>query len=165
MINKRTLGKTGWEISELSLGTWQVGGKWGDGFNDKNAEEILHKAIDLGINFIDTADVYETGQSENAVARVVKSRSEEVYIATKCGRQLDPHVDAGYNAKNIRKFVDESLLNMGLDKLDLIQLHCPPTSVYQKDEVFEALDQLKAEGKNPALWGKCRKSRASDDGA
>jgi aryl-alcohol dehydrogenase-like predicted oxidoreductase len=92
----RTLGKTGFEVSEVSLGTWQVGGRWGDPFSDENAEAIVNRAIDLGVNFIDTADVYGDGQSEAAVARVVRSRKEEVRIATKCGRRISPHVAEGY---------------------------------------------------------------------
>ncbi len=95
-MNYRTLGKTGLNVSELSLGTWQVGGKWGSGFDEKNAERILNEAIDQGINFIDTADVYENRQSEAAVGRVIRSRSEEVYIATKCGRFISPHTNEGY---------------------------------------------------------------------
>ncbi|RMG20614.1 MAG: aldo/keto reductase [Bacteroidetes bacterium] len=146
-MNYRTLGKTGWRISEISLGTWQVGGRWGSPFNQASAEQILHKAIDLGINFIDTADVYSQGLSESVVGKVVRQRPEEVYVATKCGRQLNPHTAEGYNEQNIRHFVDQSLQNSGLEKLDLIQLHCPPTAVYEREEVFGVLEQLKQEGK------------------
>ncbi|MEO0898499.1 MAG: aldo/keto reductase [Bacteroidota bacterium] len=143
----RTLGKTGWKISEVSLGTWQVGGKWGSSFDDKLAESILHKAIDGGVNFLDTADVYSAGLSEKAVSRVVKSRHEEIFVATKCGRRLHPHTAEGYNRQNITAFIHDSLQNMGLERIDLVQLHCPPTEVYQQDEVFGILDDLKAEGK------------------
>lgn len=143
----RRLGKTGFSISEVSLGTWQVGGKWGSGFDDKNAEEILNEAVDRGINFIDTADVYEGGKSEAAVGRVVRSRSERVYVATKCGRRISPHVNEGYTPERLRAFVEESLGNTGLDTLDLIQLHCPPTEVYYRPEIFEEFDRLKDEGK------------------
>ena len=87
----RNLGKTGFDISEISLGTWQLGGKWGEKFSDKNAEKILNEAIDKGINFIDTADVYGEGMSESAIGHVLKKRSEEIYVATKCGRKLRPH--------------------------------------------------------------------------
>ncbi len=146
-MNYRTLGKTGFEISELSLGTWQVGGKWGSGFDDVNADEILHAAIDNGVNFIDTADVYESGLSETAVGRVVRSRSEQIYVATKCGRQINPHVSAGYQEEALRKFVEDSLRRTGLERLDLIQLHCPPTEVYYRPEIFELFDRLKQEGK------------------
>ncbi len=143
----RKLGKTGFQISEVSLGTWQVGGRWGDPFNDKNAEQIINTAIDAGVNFIDTADVYSDGQSEAAVARVVKQRSEEVYIATKCGRQIQPHTPEGYTADRLRRYVEESLQNMKLEALDLVQLHCPPTAIYTRPEIFEAFDRLREQGK------------------
>lgn len=146
-MNYRKLGKTGIEVSEIALGTWQVGGKWGSGFNDKNAESILNKAIDAGINFIDTADVYENGMSEAAVGKVIRSRSEKVYIATKCGRQINPHIDKGYTVKKLREFVENSLKNTGLERLDLIQLHCPPTDTYYRPEIFGLFDDLKQEGK------------------
>lgn len=143
----RILGKTGFEISEISLGTWQVGGKWGDDFSHSNADEILNNAVDKGINFIDTADVYGDGESEKAVGRLVKSRSERIYVATKCGRKLNPHVSESYTIKALRGFVEDSLKNMGLETLDLIQLHCPPTDVFYRPEVFELFDKLKEEGK------------------
>lgn len=143
----RKLGKTGFDISEISLGTWQVGGKWGDDFSHFTAEKILNAAVDSGINFIDTADVYGDGESEKAVGRFVKTRSERIFIATKCGRQLNPHVNEAYQPAVLRKFVENSLKNMGLETLDLIQLHCPPTEVYYRPEIFELFDRLKDEGK------------------
>ena len=146
-MNYRILGKTGFQISEISLGTWQVGGKWGDDFSHTNAEKILHAAVDAGVNFIDTADVYGAGESEKAVGRFVKSRSERLFVATKCGRQLNPHVDEAYKPAVLRKFVEDSLKNMGLETLDLIQLHCPPTAVYYRPEIFEVFDRMKDEGK------------------
>lgn len=146
-LKKRSLGKTGFQITELSLGTWQVGGKWGSGFDHALADRILNTAVDQGVNFIDTADVYESGESEKAVARLVKSRSERIYVATKCGRQLSPHVNEAYTPAAIRGFVEESLQNMGLETLDLVQLHCPPTDVYYRPEIFELFDRLKEEGK------------------
>ena len=146
-MNYRRLGKTGFKVTEISLGTWQVGGKWGDDFNHDLADKILHTAIDLGINFIDTADVYGDGESEKAVGRVVRSRSEKVFIATKCGRKLNPHVNEAYQPGILRKFVEASLRNMQLERLDLIQLHCPPTEVYYRPEIFELFDKLKQEGK------------------
>jgi aryl-alcohol dehydrogenase-like predicted oxidoreductase len=146
-MKTRTLGKTGFEVSEVSLGTWQVGGKWGSAFSDENADRIINTAIDAGVNFIDTADVYSSGLSEAAVARVVKSRSEPVRIATKCGRKIDPHVAAGYTPEALQGFVEDSLCNMGVEALDLIQLHCPPTDVYYKPEIFALFDRLKQEGK------------------
>ncbi|TDB69224.1 aldo/keto reductase [Arundinibacter roseus] len=146
-MNYRKLGKTGFNISEISLGTWQVGGKWGDAFDHTLAEQILHEAVDGGVNFIDTADVYGAGESEKAVGKFVKSRSERIYVATKCGRQLSPHVNEAYQPAVLRKFVEDSLTNMGLETLDLIQLHCPPTEVYYRPEIFELFDRLKDEGK------------------
>jgi aryl-alcohol dehydrogenase-like predicted oxidoreductase len=143
----RMLGKTGFEVSEVSLGTWQVGGRWGDPFSDRNAEEILNRAIDLGVNFIDTADVYSNGLSEAAVARVVRSRTEQVFIATKCGRKISPHVAEGYTPEVLEKYVHDSLRNTGLETLDLIQLHCPPTDVYYRPEIFALFDRLKQQGK------------------
>ncbi len=143
----RRLGKTGFEVSEISLGTWQVGGRWGSGFDDENAERILDAAIDAGINFIDTADVYEERQSEAAVARVVQRRSERVYVATKCGRFINPHVDERYTPEALRGYVEKSLANTEFEALDLIQLHCPPPAVYYRPEIFELFERLKEEGK------------------
>ena len=143
----RRLGKTNLNVSEISLGTWQVGGTWGSGFNDAAAEKIINTAIDQGINFIDTADVYEAGLSEAAVGRIVRSRKEEVYVATKCGRQINPHTNENYQPKVLRKYVEDSLKNTGLECLDLIQLHCPPTEVFYSPEIFELFDRLKDEGK------------------
>ncbi len=143
----RKLGKTGLNVSEISLGTWQVGGKWGSPFNFKKAEDIINKAIDNGINFIDTADVYSEGLSEKAVGKVVSSCSEEVYIATKCGRKLNPHNNESYTVSALRKFVEDSLSNLDVDRIDLIQLHCPPPEVYYRPEIFELFDNLTKEGK------------------
>ncbi|MBV9674019.1 MAG: aldo/keto reductase [Verrucomicrobia bacterium] len=142
----RKLGKTDFEISEVSLGAWQIGGGWGD-VSDADATRLLHAAIDNGINFIDTADVYGDGRSEVLIAQVLRDRSEQVYVATKAGRRLEPHTVDGYNVENLTSFVERSLVNLGRESLDLVQLHCPPTDVYFRPEVFEALDKLKAEGK------------------
>lgn len=143
----RLLGKTGFKVSEVSLGTWQLGARWGDKFEDEQALKTVREALDRGVNFIDTADVYSDGLSEHAVARAVKERKERIYVATKCGRRLNPHTADGYNEKNIRRFIEDSLRNTGFDALDLVQLHCPPTSVYQNDSVFSILDKLREEGK------------------
>jgi len=146
-MNYRTLGKTKWKISDVSLGTWQVGGKWGQPFDPKRANEIIRTAIDTGVNFIDTADVYSDGLSEQAVAKAVKETSEKVFIASKCGRRLSPHTADGYNRENITRFVDDSLQRMKIETIDLIQLHCPPTEVYDRPEVFGVLDDLREAGK------------------
>ena len=146
-MNYRTLGKTNLSVSEIALGTWQVGGKWGEPFDDATADRILNEAIDGGVNFIDTADVYSDGLSETAVGRVVRSRSEEVYVASKCGRKINPHVNAGYTEKALRGYVEDTLRRTGLERLDLIQLHCPPTEVYYRPELFGLFERLREEGK------------------
>lgn len=150
-MNYRILGKTGWEVSEIGLGTWQVGGGWGGEFNANAANKILHTAMDAGINFLDTADVYDAGLSEAAVGKAVRERSEWIYVATKCGRQFNPHTSESYTADGIRKFVEASLKNMGLDTIDLIQLHCPPTEVYEREEIYDVFKSLKKEGKIQAM--------------
>lgn len=146
-MNYRRLGKTGFEISEISLGTWQVGGRWGDPFSKENAEKIINKAIDAGINFIDTADVYGNGLSEKMVGKVVRGRSERIYVASKVGRRLNPHTSESYTPKALRMFVEQGLRNSGLETLDLIQLHCPPSEVYERPEIFGLFEDLKEEGK------------------
>lgn len=143
----RQLGKTGFNISEISLGTWQVGGKWGSGFDHKLAEQILKTGLDEGINFIDTADVYEDGESEKAVGKFLKQTSDKIYVATKCGRQINPHVNEGYTAEVLRKYVEASLKRLELECIDLVQLHCPPTEVYYRPEIFGEFEKLKEEGK------------------
>jgi aryl-alcohol dehydrogenase-like predicted oxidoreductase len=143
----RALSRTGWNASEIGFGSWAIGGDaWGT-TDDKEAIAALHKAIELGVNFIDTADVYGDGHSEQLVAQVRKSHSERVFIATKAGRRLSPHVAEGYNRENLTKFVERSLRNLEMEALDLLQLHCPPTEVYDNPEVFAILDDLVQQGK------------------
>lgn len=142
----RNLGRSDWEISEVGFGAWAIGGDWGT-VSQEDALAALHKAIDLGVNFIDTADVYGDGRSEQIIGQVLKERSERIYVATKAGRRLDPHLAEGYSAENLQRFVERSLRNLGLERLDLLQLHCPPTSVYYMPEVFAALDDLMQAGK------------------
>ena len=146
-MNYRTLGKTGFEVSEVSLGTWQVGGTWGSGFDHDLAQDILKQSFDAGVNFIDTADVYEAGESEKAVGKFVNSVSDRIYVATKCGRQINPHVNEGYTPEALRGYVEDSLKRLNLETIDLIQLHCPPTEVYYRPEIFGEFERLKAEGK------------------
>jgi len=146
-MNYRKLGKTGFEVSEISLGTWQVGGKWGSKFDHTLAESIIREAIDNGVNFIDTADIYSDGESEKAVGKTVRESGAAVRIATKCGRQINPHVNRGYTPEVLRGFVEESLKRIGTDCIDLIQLHCPPTEVYYRPEIFGEFEKLKEEGK------------------
>jgi aryl-alcohol dehydrogenase-like predicted oxidoreductase len=134
------------KVSVVSLGAWAIGSDWGQ-VDDKDSLAALNRAVDLGVNFIDTADVYGDGRSEKLIGRLLKERKEEVFVATKAGRRLDPHVAEGYTLKNIESFVDRSLKNLQVDSLDLLQLHCPPTPVYSNPEVYRALDQLKSKGK------------------
>lgn len=145
-MNYRDLGRTGWMVSEIGFGAWAIGGSWG-AVDDQASAAALHRAIDLGVNFIDTADVYGDGRSERLIRRVRSDRSETIYVATKAGRRLDPHTADGYNRTNLRHFVDRSLSNLGVDALDLLQLHCPPTEVYYRPEVFGFLDEMVREGK------------------
>ncbi len=142
----RELGRTGWKVSEVSFGAWAIGGAWGS-VDDSESIAALHTALDQGVNFLDTADVYGDGHSEQLIARVLKERGERVHVATKAGRRLDPHMADGYNAKNLTAFIERSLKNLDTDCLDLVQLHCPPTEVYYRPEVFGALDDLMQAGK------------------
>lgn len=142
----RQLGRTGWNVSVVSFGTWAIGGTWGT-VEDSESMGALHKALDMGVNFFDTADVYGDGRSERLLARLRKERSEPFYIATKAGRRLNSHIAAGYNRENLRGFVERSLTNLQTDAIDLLQLHCPPTDVFYMPEVFDILDDLKKDGK------------------
>jgi len=142
----RSLGRTGWKVSEISFGAWAIGAAWGK-TDDRESLAALHRAIDLGVNFIDTADVYGDGHSERLVAKLRRERRERIYVATKAGRRLSPHTADGYNKRNLTRFVERSLRNLRTDCLDLLQLHCPPTEVYYRPEVFEALDDLTRAGK------------------
>ncbi len=142
----RELGRTGWKVSTVSFGAWAIGGTWGQ-VNDDESMAALHRALDLGVNFFDTADVYGDGHSERLIARLRKERSETFYVATKAGRRLSPHVAEGYDRANLTAFIERSLRNLGTEALDLLQLHCPPTSVYYLPEVFGVLDDLVRAGK------------------
>jgi len=142
----RELGRTGWNVSEISFGAWAIGGSWG-AVDDKASLAALHRAVDLGVNFIDTADVYGDGLSERLVAQLRHERRETIYVATKAGRRLDPHTAEGYNRKNLTGFIERSLKNLDTEALDLLQLHCPPTEVYYRPEVFGVLDDLVKQGK------------------
>jgi len=145
-MNYRALGRTGWNVSEVSFGAWAIGGSWGS-TDDNESIAALHQAIDCGVNFIDTADVYGDGRSERLVGQVRRDRKEEIVVATKAGRRLNPHTAEGYNAANLTRFVEDSLRNLATGCIDLLQLHCPPTEVYYRPEVFGALDDLARAGK------------------
>lgn len=146
-MNYRLFGKTGFNVSEISLGTWQLGSRWGDEFDEEVAQQTLQAAVDNGINMFDTADIYQDGNSEKAIGRFLKAHPDKrIFITTKMGRGLTPHVAEGYTEENLRRFVNRSRENQGVDALDLTLLHCPPTSVFYNEKVFDALDKIKAEG-------------------
>ncbi|CQR50950.1 MULTISPECIES: aldo/keto reductase [Haloferax] len=145
-MNLRPLGTTGFDVSEIALGTWQLGGSWGS-VTDEEAYDAIEAALDAGINFLDTADVYGDGDSERRIGDVLADRDDDVTVATKAGRRLDPHEADGYNRENLERFVDRSRDNLGVDSLDLVQLHCPPRDVYYRPEVFDALSELRDAGK------------------
>jgi aryl-alcohol dehydrogenase-like predicted oxidoreductase len=145
-MNKRILGRTGFAVSEVSFGAWAVGGTWGR-VDDAESLRALHRAVDVGINFFDTADVYGDGRSERLIARLQKERRETLVVATKAGRRLPSQTPEGYNLANLSGFVERSLRNLEVDALDLLQLHCPPPAAYDRPEVFAALDKLVSEGK------------------
>jgi aryl-alcohol dehydrogenase-like predicted oxidoreductase len=140
----RTFGRTGWNVSTIGFGAWEVGGEWGL-VDDNVSLAALRRAVELGINFFDTSDVY--GHSEQLLARFLKECREPIIIATKAGRRLNPHSAGGYNLKNLTAFVERSLSNLGIERLDLLQLHCPPFEVYYMPETFAALDALVQQGK------------------
>ncbi|HVR18746.1 MAG TPA: aldo/keto reductase [Polyangiaceae bacterium] len=142
----RALGRTGFEISEVSFGAWAIGGTWGH-VDDAESMKALHSALDHGVNFFDTADVYGDGRSEKLIARLRKERTEPFFVTTKAGRRVEQHTADGYTKPNLLAFVERSAKNLGVETLDLLQLHCPPTDVYYRPEVFGALDELVKEGK------------------
>jgi len=142
----RALGRTGLNVSAVSFGAWAIGGTWGP-VSDDDSLKALHRALDLGVNFFDTADVYGDGHSERLLARLKRERGPIFHIATKAGRRLNPHVASGYNRENLTAFIERSASNLEVEALDLLQLHCPPTDVYYMPEVFGVLDDLKRAGK------------------
>jgi aryl-alcohol dehydrogenase-like predicted oxidoreductase len=142
----RPLGRTGWKVSEISFGAWAIGGFWGH-VSDEDAMKTLHQAVDSGVNFIDTADVYGDGRSERLIARLKKDRKEEIIVATKAGRRLPKQTVEGYSRQNLNAWINDSLRNLETDALDLLQLHCPPTGAYYHQEIFGLLDDLVEEGK------------------
>ena len=145
-MHYRDLGRTGWKVSTVSFGAWAIGSAWGH-VDDQESLNALRRAVDLGVNFFDTADVYGDGRSERLLAQLKRERKEAIHIATKAGRRLDPHVASGYTRENLTAFITRSLKNLETDCLDLVQLHCPPTEVYYTPEVFGVLDDLVKEGK------------------
>jgi len=142
----RELGRTGFKVSAVSFGSWAIGGTWGP-VKDNESLAALHRAVELGVNFFDTADVYGDGHSERLLSQLRKEHSKTIYITTKAGRRLDPHTAEGYNRENLTAFIERSLKNLSAETIDLLQLHCPPTEVYYMPEVFGIVDDLVKEGK------------------
>ena len=142
----RELGRTGWHVSTISFGAWAIGGTWGS-VKDDDSMSALRRALEGGVNFFDTADVYGDGHSEQLLARLKRETGSPFYIATKAGRRLNPHIAEGYTKKNLTAFIERSLKNPQTEAIDLLQLHCPPTEVYYRPEVFGWLDDLVKAGK------------------
>jgi aryl-alcohol dehydrogenase-like predicted oxidoreductase len=140
-MNYRPLGRTGWKVSEISFGAWAIGGSWGS-VSDEESLAALEKAVACGVNLIDTADVYGDGRSERLIAQLKKRHKNEIVVATKAGRRLPRQTVEGYSRQNLTTWVEDSLRNLSTDTLDLLQLHCPPTAVYDRPEVFGVLDDL-----------------------
>lgn len=146
-LSTRRFGRTGRTPTAIGFGAWAIGGSWGD-VSEADAKATLHAALDAGVTFLDTADVYGDGRSERLIRDVLAERGGPApFVATKAGRRLSPHTADGYSLANLEGFIDRSLTNLGVDTLDLVQLHCPPTEVYSRPEVFGALDTLVAKGK------------------
>jgi aryl-alcohol dehydrogenase-like predicted oxidoreductase len=142
----RALGRTGWKVSEISFGAWAIGGAWGE-VSDEESLGALNQAIDSGINFLDTADVYGNGRSHRLIAQLKKSRKEEIVVATKVGRRLPQQTVEGYSRANVTGWIEDNLRDLSTDTLDLVQLHCPPTDAYYEPELFGILDDLVKAGK------------------
>src|ERR1700689_1547305 len=147
-MNYRTLGHTGWKVSEISFGAWAIGGAWGQ-VSDEESLGALNQAIDSGINFLDTADVYGSGRSHRLIARLKKARKEEIIVATKMGRRLAKQTLEGYSRANLTSWTEDNLRDLETETLDLVQLHCPPTDAYYRPEIFGILGDL-------VRWGKIR---------
>jgi aryl-alcohol dehydrogenase-like predicted oxidoreductase len=144
-VERRRLGWTGKDVSIVGLGTWQLGADWGD-VREEDARAVLQASVDAGVTFFDTADVYGDGRSERLIGRFLRERpGAGLTVATKMGRRAQPHRSAAYTLDSFRAWNDRSRTNLGVDTLDLVQLHCPPTDVYARDAVFDALDTLVAE--------------------
>ncbi len=151
-MKTRPLGTTGIEVSETGFGAWAIGGSWGDVTED-NAMSALHAAVDNGVTFFDTADVYGGGRSERLLARLRRERpGDQFIVATKVGRKLMPDLAGGFAPELIESFVDASLENTGFEVLDIVQLHTPPTDLYYRPELFEAMARIKELGK-VRHWG------------
>ncbi len=142
----RELGRTGLKVSALSFGSWAIGGTWGT-VDDRESLAALNRAVDVGVTLFDTADVYGGGRSERLLAKLRQQRREQIYIATKIGRGIYPHVARGYNRPNLTASVERCLRNLSTQTIDLLQLHCPPSEVFDMPEVFDIMDDLVKAGK------------------
>ena len=142
----RKFSDLGWDVSEIGQGCWQIGGSWGD-VSEHDAREVLKKALDNGVNFFDTADMYGDGRSEKFLGELIKSTSEEIFVTTKSGRRWRPNYPKGYKQEFIEEFIDRSLVNLGVDCIDLLQLHCPPSEICSKKETYEMMDEIVKKGK------------------
>ncbi len=140
-MEQRPLGRTGADVSVVGLGTWQLGGDWGD-VDDDTAEGVLEAALDAGVTLLDTADVYGDGRSEQRIRKALAPRPDRPFVATKAGRRADPFTAEQYTPANLRAWIDRSRRNLGVDTLDLVQLHCPPPAVYSDQQVYDTLDDL-----------------------
>ena len=145
-MKQRTFSNTGWKISEIGLGCWAIGSEWGE-VSEHDARSVLKTALNSGVNFFDTADVYGDGRSEKFIGELIHSTSEKFFVSTKAGRRLDPHISEGYNLHNIEKFIDRSLKNLKIDCINLLQLHCPPSDICSKKETYEMMDVFVSKGK------------------
>lgn len=146
-MREHKFGRTEFTVSDIGFGAWQIGGSWGE-VSEADGRAALNAALDAGMTFIDTADVYGDGRSEKIIAEVLKARcGTRPMVASKAGRRLNPHVADGYTKANIETFIDRSLKNLEIDSLDLVQLHCPPTDVYYRQEMFEGLEEIRKAGK------------------
>jgi len=145
-MHYRSLGRTGLKISSISFGAWAIGGTWGE-VSDADSMRALHRAVERGVNFFDTADVYGDGRSEKLLGKLKKETRETIYIATKAGRRIMPPAREAYSLANLTSFVERSLQNLGVETIDLLQLHGPPPDVYYMPEVFGSLDGLVRAGK------------------
>ena len=147
-MNYRKFSDLGWNVSEIGLGCWQLGWGWGEVISNNNAKEILKKTLDKGINFFDTSDTYGDGRSEKFLSEMIKSTSERLYVSTKLGRRVrGTNYTKGYKQEPMEEFVDRSLLNLGVESIDLLQLHCPPSDVILKKETYEMMDKIVKKGK------------------
>ncbi len=145
-MESRVLGRTGRSVSVVGLGCWQLGADWGS-VDDDVALGVLAAAVDAGVTFLDTADVYGDGRSEKLIGRFLAQSGAEVTVATKMGRRADPHTADAYALDNFRAWTDRSRENLGVDTLDLVQLHCPPSEVFRRESTYDALDTLVQEGR------------------